>query len=239
MVFVTGSNRRQPLWQPPPTACLTASRAITQASGRRVDRKPWHRNRNRLPLVLDRPPRPPAVRPRGAHAPARPTGVHWGWGVGRGPRLQTPGNPRASAQTPTNPQPMDPGQQSAGRPTTHSADVRSCHRMATRGTGPLCMAMRRLPMPPRWTAKRGRFCPHPPHGVASFDAQHTAKRRQPRAIPVGRPPIPPPAASAGLPRPTNAHECGHDAKARLSADLSSGLTGITHVAIGSSGPAPT
>ena len=31
MAFVTDSNRPQPLWQPPPTACLTASRAASEA----------------------------------------------------------------------------------------------------------------------------------------------------------------------------------------------------------------
>ena len=31
MAFVTDSNRLQPLWQPPPTACLTASGAASQA----------------------------------------------------------------------------------------------------------------------------------------------------------------------------------------------------------------
>ena len=30
MAFVTDSNRPQPLWQPPPTACLTASRAASE-----------------------------------------------------------------------------------------------------------------------------------------------------------------------------------------------------------------
>ena len=29
--FVTDSNRPQPLWQPPPTACLTASGAASEA----------------------------------------------------------------------------------------------------------------------------------------------------------------------------------------------------------------
>ena len=31
MAFVTDSNRPQPLWQPPPTACLTASGAASEA----------------------------------------------------------------------------------------------------------------------------------------------------------------------------------------------------------------
>ena len=30
MAFVTDSNRPQPLWQPPPTACLTASGAASE-----------------------------------------------------------------------------------------------------------------------------------------------------------------------------------------------------------------
>ena len=32
MAFVTDSNRPQPLWQPPPTACLTASGATSEAA---------------------------------------------------------------------------------------------------------------------------------------------------------------------------------------------------------------
>ena len=31
MAFVTDSNRPQPLWQPPPTACLTAAGAASEA----------------------------------------------------------------------------------------------------------------------------------------------------------------------------------------------------------------
>ena len=31
MAFVTDSNRPQPLWQPPPTACLTAAGAVSEA----------------------------------------------------------------------------------------------------------------------------------------------------------------------------------------------------------------
>ena len=31
MAFVTDSNRHQPLWKPPPTACLTASVAASEA----------------------------------------------------------------------------------------------------------------------------------------------------------------------------------------------------------------
>ena len=31
MAFITDSNRPQPLWQPPPTACLTASGAASEA----------------------------------------------------------------------------------------------------------------------------------------------------------------------------------------------------------------
>ena len=34
MAFVTDSNRPQPLWQPPPTACLTASGAASEALSR-------------------------------------------------------------------------------------------------------------------------------------------------------------------------------------------------------------
>ena len=37
--FVTDSNRPQPLWQPPPTACLTASGAASEAPSRLMH--PW------------------------------------------------------------------------------------------------------------------------------------------------------------------------------------------------------
>ena len=36
MAFVTDSNRPQPLWQPPPTACLTASGAASEAPSLRM-----------------------------------------------------------------------------------------------------------------------------------------------------------------------------------------------------------
>ena len=38
MAFVTDSNRLQPLWQPPPTACLTASGATSEAPSLLVHR---------------------------------------------------------------------------------------------------------------------------------------------------------------------------------------------------------
>ena len=42
--FVTDSNRPQPLWQPPPTACLTASGAASEAPS--LQMHPWGRSRS-------------------------------------------------------------------------------------------------------------------------------------------------------------------------------------------------
>ena len=50
MGFVTDSNRPQPLWQPPPTTCLTASGATSDVPSLLIHPCPWH------PL---QPPSPP------------------------------------------------------------------------------------------------------------------------------------------------------------------------------------
>ena len=54
MAFVTDSNRSQPLWQPPPTACLTASGAASEVPPLLMH--PW-----------GRPPPPPRSTPGGLH----------------------------------------------------------------------------------------------------------------------------------------------------------------------------
>ena len=45
MAFVTDNNRPQPLWQPPPTACLTLSGAASEVPA--LIMHPWGRGRGR------------------------------------------------------------------------------------------------------------------------------------------------------------------------------------------------
>ena len=49
MAFVTDSNRPQPLWQPPPTACLTASGAASEVASLLLH--PWGALRPTLTLT--------------------------------------------------------------------------------------------------------------------------------------------------------------------------------------------
>ena len=67
MAFVTDSNRPQPLWQPPPTACLTASGAASEAPSLLM--QPCQLPRTATSLVLKRGPSVPP-HPRGPVPPA-------------------------------------------------------------------------------------------------------------------------------------------------------------------------
>ena len=101
--FATDSNRPQPLWQPPPTACLTASRATSEVPSLLMH--PWgcpqptrsspsrhgpgHRLwYTKLPVFMEPPPSP-----RHHEALHRPVPVTYTRGTAQAPRRGGGGSP--------------------------------------------------------------------------------------------------------------------------------------------------
>ena len=92
MAFLTDSNRPQPPWQPPPTACLTAAGAASEApsllmhpcqggmhiyGGRPLAEPPWSPPGPSAERQTGQGPGP-AVRPRGPSHTAQVTEASWG-----------------------------------------------------------------------------------------------------------------------------------------------------------------
>ena len=72
MALVTDSDRPQPHWQPPPTACLTASRATSEGPSLLMHPWPPHPHERRKDIAMDPPP------PRNTHPPTHTqmTSIH-------------------------------------------------------------------------------------------------------------------------------------------------------------------
>ena len=77
MAFATNSNRPQPLWQPPPTACLTASGAASEAPSLLIFGNGPRQRAAAGPRGpgAEQQKRPPASAPPRTSAERRPTGV--------------------------------------------------------------------------------------------------------------------------------------------------------------------